>query len=97
MKLPPIRIGSYLFRREYRKRMERAPNGMERDGWCKPAEQVILVRAGMSPDRDRVVWLHEILHAIWWDKDLPDDEELEEQIVVALSEGLCAAYPDFRP
>lgn len=94
--LDAIRVGAYRFRREYRKTVRETPRGKPLDGLFIPKEQLILIRAGLSPDRERVMRLHESIHAALWGRDdleLPDD--VEERVALALSEGLAAIYPDY--
>lgn len=98
MPLPDsLRVGPYLFRREYAHPAEvTGDDGRQVNGTCDCSRQLIVIAAGLQPDRERVVKLHEVLHAIWFERGL-GDRASEERAVDALATGLCAAYPDFEP
>lgn len=97
MPLPDsLRIGPYLFRRELAPPDEVTQGGRQVDGTCECSRQLITVAAGLSPERQRVVTLHEVLHALWYERGLGASAS-EERAVEALATALCAAYPDFAP
>jgi hypothetical protein len=91
-----LRLGAYTIRREYLKKLPPDPKtGEATHGFFDSLKQRIYIITGLHPDRERVIRCHESLHLIAWEKDLHLDDDLEERIVTALSEGLCALYPKF--
>ena len=63
-------------------------------GLCQYEAQVIsVVTAKVSCTFVFDTLLHEILHAIWRERDLDDDDE-EEKVVTVLAAGLTAMFRD---
>lgn len=56
-----------------------------------PVTNEIRVDATLPPDQQAEVLLHELLHALWDDRDL-EDKASEEAAVTALAKGLCAMF-----
>jgi hypothetical protein len=65
---------------------------MDEYGRYDPAKEAILVRSGLSTYVRSRTELHEILHAIWDEYDLP--REFEETCVRRLESGLVAFFMD---
>lgn len=63
-----------------------------RAGWCDRATGRIAVFPEQAPDELADTMVHEVLHAIWHERDLPEDDE--ERIVRALAHGLTALLKD---
>ena len=66
-------------------------------GRCDTNLAEIHIDKTLAPQKRANVFLHEVMHAIWREMDL-SDEDKEERIITALSNGICQVFrdnPDF--
>lgn len=63
-------------------------------GLCEVNEGVIRVVNDLPNDSKGEIFLHEILHALWADGDIGDDDALEERVISRLGLRLAAFIRD---
>lgn len=64
----------------------------QRYGECDRLNNVIRINLSLPEQHHKEVLLHEIVHAIWSERNLPSS--LEEEIVSQLSVALAAVFKD---
>jgi hypothetical protein len=62
-------------------------------GFCHKDAALIGIEKDLPIQRDANVRLHEVLHAIWKEYALTDDDE-EERIITVFANGLCSLMRD---
>jgi hypothetical protein len=87
-----IRIGPFDFAIEKMETRDSWSRGIY--GQCSTILQTIAIVRHM-PSRHKAVdtLLHEILHALWWERDI-EDADKEERTVACLGTALTALYRD---
>ena len=82
-----IRVGYRNYRIEFPEiSLELEP---EQLGQCDTTSEKILVAGSLTPEKQANVLLHEVLHAIWNEYKILDDNDIEEKTVTCLANGLC--------
>jgi hypothetical protein len=70
-------------------------------GFQSPLQHVLMIKPGLIPAETANTLLHETVHAILEHAGvLQDDDEFEECVVLAVTNGLCQVIkdnPDFLP
>ena len=95
MPLPDTKqAGPYVVRREYADNL-RNEDGEQIDGELDFDAQLVRIQRGLTPERERVVRLHEQLHHGYSTMGL-SERASEETVVTALATYLCMIYPDFE-
>jgi hypothetical protein len=60
-------------------------------GLTQHASQKIFLEPGMTTQKNEQTFLHELMHAIWWQTGLSKsikDREIEEQVITPMAMGL---------
>ena len=71
-------------------------NGIEMDGTCDPADRnprFILIKEGLTKERELDVFIHEMLHAAFWDLD----ETAVADAATDIARALCQFYEFTKP
>ena len=63
------------------------------DGVIDPYEQAIIISGGMTPERTRQTFVHEVVHGIF-EQMGRNDLYGDEQLTCFLSIALCGAFPE---
>lgn len=50
-------------------------------GTCEYVKKIISIRAGQTKESEGIIFVHEILHAVFWEGEIPLWKELQEEIV----------------
>jgi hypothetical protein len=87
-----IKVGAFDFAIEKVDTLEAHSRGVY--GQCSSQLMTLSIQRQM-PSRQKAVdtFLHELLHAIWWERDL-EDADKEERTVGCLSTGLVQVHRD---
>lgn len=87
-----VRIGAFDFAIEKMDVRDAMSRGVY--GQCSTQLQIISIQRHM-PSRQKAIdtLLHELLHAIWWERDL-EDADKEERTVGCLGTGLVQVHRD---
>jgi hypothetical protein len=92
MKLPSsVRIAGITYKVKHVPLIDEEPRTL---GWCDPLSQTIKIKEGLSEERERIVFLHEVIHAVFDEYSIEPKDDVLEQVTEGLAKGLSQALGD---